>query len=293
VVEADRIRFDGEVVLISGAGRGIGRAHALLFAERGAHVVVNDVDRDVAEAVVDEIVAMGATATAAPGDVVDDADTIVATALGARGRLDVLVNNAGIAYAARFGKQGASDMDRLLRVHAVGTAALTAAAWEALIASRGRVVNTTSNSVIGLGFSTAYAAAKGAVLGFTRALAMDAEVVGVRVNAVMPMARTRMYELAGGETGNEIDQMLTKYFPPEGIAPAVVFLASSAVPYNGQIIEISGGTTAFVQFAVTPYMRAATPEEVRDVLAATESAEVKIVSSNEAQLTEKIAMSLM
>ena len=203
------------------------------------------------------------------------------------------MNNAGIAYAAPFGRQGASDMERLLRVHAVGTAALTAAAWDALVASGGRVVNTTSNSVIGLGFSTAYAAAKGAVLGFTRSLAIDAAAVGVRVNAVMPMARTRMYELAGGETGNEIDHMLTKHFPPERIAPVVVFLASSTVPYNGQIVEISAGTTAFVHFAVTPYMRAATPEEARDVLAATESAEVKIVPSNEAQLTEKIALSVM
>ena len=289
---ADRIRFDGEAVLISGAGRGIGRGHALLFAERGAHVVVNDVDHDVAIAVVTEIVAAGGEATAAAGDVVDDAEAIVGAALAVNGRLDALVNNAGIAHAKLFGKDGAADMQRLLRVHAVGTAALTAAAWDALVASRGRIVNTSSNAVIGLGYSSAYAAAKGAVLGFTRALAIDAAAVGVRVNAIMPMARTRMYELAGGQTGDEIDQMLSKHFPPEGIAPVVVYLASAGVPYNGQIIEISAGTTAFVHFAVTPYQPAATPEQARDVLAAAESAAEKTVTSNAEQLTEKISMSI-
>ena len=150
VDRSEPIRFDGQVVLVSGAGRGIGRSHAHLFAERGAHVVVNDVDEDVAQVVVDEIRSSGGRATAAAGDVVDDATAIVGVALGVNGRLDALVNNAGIAHIAPFGTEGAADVERLLRVHAVGTAALTAAAWDALIASRGRVVNTTSNSVMGL-----------------------------------------------------------------------------------------------------------------------------------------------
>ena len=107
--------------------------------------------------------------------------------------------------------------------------ALTAAAWESTRCVAGRVVNTTSNSVIGLLHATAYAAAKGAILGFTRSLALEAAEVGVRVNAIMPMARTRMYELAGGEVGSAQDQFMTEHFPPEAIAPTVVFLASDAV----------------------------------------------------------------
>jgi NAD(P)-dependent dehydrogenase (short-subunit alcohol dehydrogenase family) len=285
---AGTIRFDDQVVLISGAGRGIGRAHALLFGQRGAHVVVNDIDHDVASEVVGEIVAAGGSATAAAGDVVDDAVAIVGAALGVRGRLDALVNNAGIAYCGPFGQSAAADMERLMRVHAIGTAALTAAAWEALVASRGRVVNTTSNSVLGLAWHTAYAAAKGAILGFTRALAFEAEEVGVKVNAIMPMARTRMYEIAGGQTGDEIDVMMTKHFPPERIAPVVVYLASTEVPFNGQVIEVSGGTTAHVHFAVSPYLPAGTPEEARAALASEPTA-FGVCRSNGDMLTDKMS----
>jgi NAD(P)-dependent dehydrogenase (short-subunit alcohol dehydrogenase family) len=286
---ADEIRFDDEVVLVSGAGRGIGRAHALLFGLRGAHVVVNDVDPDVAQAVADEIASAGGSATAAAGDVVADSVAIVDRATQARGRLDALVNNAGIAHIAPFGAGSLPDIERLIRVHALGTAALTAASWDALVASKGRIVNTTSSSVIGLAHHTAYAAAKGAVLGFTRALAIEAGAVGVRVNAVMPMARTRMYELAGGEVGSDQDAFMTEHFPPERVAPVVVYLASAGVPHNGQIIEVSGGTTAFVHFAVSPYLTAATPEEARDALA-TGSGDLTVAGSLDEMLTAKLTL---
>ena len=261
------IRFDGQVVIVTGAGRGIGRSHSLLLAKRGAHVVVNDLDAGVAHAVVDEIVSMGGSASAAPGDVIDGADDIIATALVHRGRIDALVNNAGIALDKAFGPTAVEDTERLLRVHALGTVAMTLAAWEPLKAVRGRVVNTTSNSVIGLANSSAYAAAKGAVLGFTRSLALESGAADVRVNALMPMARTRMFEIAGGEVGSTIDQWMTANFPPEAIAPSVVFLASEEVPFTGQVIECSGWTTAHVNFATTPYRSARTPEEVREGLA--------------------------
>lgn len=288
-VGAETIRFDDQVVLVSGGGRGIGRAHSLLFAERGAHVIVNDLDRDVAEEVVKEIVAAGGCATAAPGDVVDDAAVIVGTAIESGGRLDALVNNAGIAWDKPFSADAVSETERLLRVHTLGTVALTAAAWDPLIASRGRIVNTTSNAVIGLFHATAYAAAKGAILGFTRSLALEAAAVGVRVNAIMPMARTRMYELAGGEVGSAEDQFMTEHFPPERIAPAVVFLASSSVPYNGQVIETSAGTTAHVHFVVTPYLPATTPEEARDSLAASPG-ELTVVNELMDMLNAKLSI---
>ena len=97
----------------------------------------------------------------------------------------------------------------------------------------------------------------------------------MRVNAIMPMARTRMYELAGGEVGSDQDTMMTTYFGPERISPAVVFLASDSVPYNGQVIEVSGGTTAFVHFVVTPYLPAGTPEEARASLASSPSTDTR------------------
>lgn len=285
----DSISFDGEVVLITGAGRGIGRCHALLFGQRGAHVVVNDIDPDVCTEVADEIISAGGTATPAPGDVVDDADAVVSVALDEGGCLDVLVNNAGIAHVAPFSRQTVRDVERLVRVHAVGTAAMTASAWDALTESRGRVVNTTSAAVLGLIGSTAYAAAKGAVLGFTRSLAIEAAAVGVRVNAVMPMARTRMYEQSGGEPGSQEDALLTAHFPPELIAPVAVYLAWRDVPHNGQIVEVSGGTSAFVNFAVTPYVAAATPEAARDALASA-SGEVTVVGDLAGMLTAKMAL---
>ena len=261
------IRFDGQVVLVSGAGRGIGRAHARLLADRGAHVVVNDLDRDVATEVAQEIQDAGGQATAAAGDVVDDASAIIGNALDVGGRLDALVNNAGVAWDQPFTPSSAvAEVERVLRIHTLGTVALTAAAWDALAATNGRIVNTTSGAVTGLRNSTAYAAAKGAILGFTRSLALEAADVGIRVNAIMPMARTRMYELAGGIAGSDEDHWMQQFFPAEAIAPTVVFLASDAVSFNGQVIETSGWTTAHVELAVTPYLAAGTPEEARESL---------------------------
>jgi NAD(P)-dependent dehydrogenase (short-subunit alcohol dehydrogenase family) len=289
VVGVEAIRFDGQTVLVSGGGRGIGRGYSLLFADRGAHVIVNDLDRDVADAVVEEIAVGGGRATAAPGDVFQDADAIVRTAVEAGGRLDALVNNAGIAWDKPFSADAASETEQLLRVHALGTVAMTASAWDSLVASRGRVVNTTSSSVMGLRHATAYAAAKGAILGFTRSLALEAADVGVRVNAIMPMARTRMYELAGGEVGSAQDEFMTRYFPPEVIAPTVLFLASDSVPYNGQVIEASGGTTAHVHFAVTPYLPATTPEQVRESLESS-TGELAVISELNDMMNAKLSM---
>jgi NAD(P)-dependent dehydrogenase (short-subunit alcohol dehydrogenase family) len=260
------VRFDGQVVLVSGAGRGIGRCCASLLAARGAHVIINDLDGDVAEEAVDKITSTGGLATAAPGDVVDDAAMIVTAALHAGGRLDALVNNAGIALDKAFNPDAVDEAQSLIRVHALGAVALTVAAWEALCATEGRIVNTTSSAVIGMRHAMSYAAAKGAVFGFTRSFAIEAADAGVRVNALMPMARTRMYELAGGEVGSDQDLWMREHFPPEAVAPAVAFLASDQVQFTGQIVETSGGTTARVVLAVTPYVSADSPETVRNSL---------------------------
>jgi NAD(P)-dependent dehydrogenase (short-subunit alcohol dehydrogenase family) len=225
------------------------------------------------------------------GDVVDDADAIIRVALECGGRLDALVNNAGIAWDRPFGPDSVRETERLLRVHALGTVAMTVSAWPALVEYCGRVVNTTSGAAIGLRYATAYAAAKGAILGFTRALALEAIDAGIRVNAVMPMARTRMYEHAGGHIGSAGDQYMTEHLPAEAIAPTVVFLASDGVPFNGQVIECSGGTTAHVHFALTPYHSARSPEEARASLVAS-GGDLTIVDDLAQILTAKLSMQL-
>jgi hypothetical protein len=211
---SETITFDDQVVLVSGAGRGIGRCHALLFAERGAHVVVNDVDHDVAKEVVDEIGAAGGSATAAAGDVVDDAQAIVGMALAVRNRLDVLVNNAGIAYAAPFGERSALDMERLVRVHAVGTAALTAATWRLTHRVAWRVVNTTSARCWARSVDCVRRR-EGAVLG--PAISWPSKPQRSAFGStIMPMAHARMCEAAGGETGSDQDAWLTAHLPQSG-----------------------------------------------------------------------------
>lgn len=284
------VRFDGQVVLVTGAGRGIGRAHARLLAERGAHVVVNDIDGDVAGVAAQEIVVDGGRASCVAGDIVDDARSIVSGALAIDGRLDALINNAGIAYTAPFGPDAVPDVERLLRIHAVGSAAVTAAAWDSLVAVGGRVVNTTSSSVLGLMNHAAYAAAKGAVLGFTRALALEAAPLGVRVNAVMPLARTRMYEIAGGTTGDAIDQLMSEHFPPERTSPMVAYLASDEVACNGAIIETSGGSSSVIEFAVCAPFSTLTPELAAEGLVACAPDAAQICSSNDELLGNKFAM---
>jgi NAD(P)-dependent dehydrogenase (short-subunit alcohol dehydrogenase family) len=284
----EQIRFDDQVVVISGAGRGLGRCHALLFAERGAHVVVNDVDADAAQEVVGEIAAAGGSAKAAVGSVLDSADNVVALALNSWGRIDVLINNAGVARCAPFSAREAELFEQILGVHVLGAAKLTGAAWDSLIASGGRVVNTTSAAVLGLLHHSAYAAAKGALLGFTRALALESAPLGVRVNAVMPMARTRMYELAGGVTGSEEDLMLTDLFPPEKVSPVVVYLGGRDVPLNGELLEISAGTVSRIVFAMTEPAPADSPEAVSNALCLTSIAGLTVVSD----LTEVMSLKL-
>ena len=144
------IRFDDRVVVVSGAGRGMGRCHARLFAERGAHVVVNDCDEDVAKGVADEILSAGGSAIPAVADVVDESEAIVERALDEWGRVDVLVNNAGLAQNRCFGELGAEEFEHLLSVHLRGTVNLTRSAWPALQSAHGRIVNTSSGTIFGL-----------------------------------------------------------------------------------------------------------------------------------------------
>ena len=203
----DELRFDDQVVVVTGAGRGIGRSHALLFAERGARVVVADYGVEVdgsgssstpADEVVAEIRDAGGEAIACFADVSDEeaASSIISTAIGTYGRLDAVVNNAGINDPGPFEDQTTARFRRMMDVHFFGTLYVAHAAWKHFIATGyGRIVNTTSEAMLGgIPQLSSYGAAKGAVFGLTRNLATEATGTGIRVNAVAPRAHTRMSE---------------------------------------------------------------------------------------------------
>jgi NAD(P)-dependent dehydrogenase (short-subunit alcohol dehydrogenase family) len=260
------MRFDGRVAVVTGAGRGIGRAHAMLLAERGASVVVNDLggsmtgvgsDTEPADAVAGEIVAGGGAAISDGHDVstVDGADALIAAALERFGRLDILINNAGIIRWAGLPDADAENLAQHLAVHVGGSFNTTRAAWPHFVdQGYGRVVMTTSSGVFGLPANLSYAAAKGGVIGLTRSLAVAGAKKGVKVNALAPAAMTRM---AGPPSGEPDPHMA-----PELVAPMAAFLAHESCPVTGEIYAAGAGRFARVFIATTPgYVNAAATVE--------------------------------
>jgi NAD(P)-dependent dehydrogenase (short-subunit alcohol dehydrogenase family) len=254
----DELRFDGRSVIVTGAGRGVGRAHALSFASRGAQVVVADLGGAVegggrssepAEDVVKEIEADGGVAIAVCASVADEteATSIVQAALDAFGRVDVVVNNAGIADPDVFEDLTIERFRRMIDVHYLGTVQVCHAAWPLMIeAGYGRIVNTTSEGAFGtVPKAVSYGGAKGGVYGFTRELALDGMRVGIRVNAVAPRANTRLsapsvlaktYDAPPEAFGESM-----AVFKPELVSPAAVFLAHESCPLNGEVLVCGGG----------------------------------------------------
>lgn len=246
------LRFDGRVAVVTGAGRGLGRAYALLLAERGAAVVVNDLgaaieggghDAGPAAAVVEEIAAAGGSAVADTSDMATEAGgaALVELAVSTFGRIDVVVNNAGIMRWAGFPDLDAADLDAHLAVHLGGTFHTMRAAWPHLAGQGyGRIVNTTSTGILGLPANTAYAAAKGGVVGLTRSAAVTGRKLGIKANLVAPAASTRM----GGEGGPEM--------PPALVAPMVGYLAHEACPVSGEAYVAGAGRFQRLFIATTP-----------------------------------------
>jgi NAD(P)-dependent dehydrogenase (short-subunit alcohol dehydrogenase family) len=254
----EELRFDGRTAVVTGAGRGVGRAHALLLAARGAQVVVADLggqldgtgaSSEPAERVVKEIEAEGGTAVSCSASVATEegADAIIRTALDAFGRVDVIVNNAGISQPDWFDDLTLDRFRQMIDVHYLGTVNVTRAAWPHLRKSGyGRIVNTCSEAAFGMvPKNTSYGAAKGGVFGFTRSLALDARRHGILVNAVAPRARTRLsdpkvlahvYDVPEETFGEVMDG-----FAPEFVAPAAAYLAHESCELNGEILVAGGG----------------------------------------------------
>lgn len=255
----EQLRFDERVVVVTGGGRGIGRAHCLLLAARGAKVVVADVGASLAgdgsssapaDEVVREILAAGGDAVACFADVTDEAGaaSIVAAATDTFGRLDAVVNNAGISDKHPFDELTVEQYRRMMDVHFFGTLYVTRAAWPHFTrAGYGRIVNTTSEGMLGtLAQLTSYGAAKGAVLGLTRTLAAEGADHGIRVNAVAPRARTRMAEEGKGayEPGSAVarryDEVMAS-LDPELVSPTAAYLAHESCRLNGEALVSGGG----------------------------------------------------
>jgi NAD(P)-dependent dehydrogenase (short-subunit alcohol dehydrogenase family) len=252
---------DGRTVIITGAGRGIGRAHALAYAAEGANVVVNDlgVAQDgsdpsdtPAQQVVDEITAAGGAAVVSGHDVADwdAAGEMVQLAIDVFGGLDVVVNNAGIVRDRMFVNSEQSEWEAVLRVHVLGHAAPArhaASYWRARSKAGepvdGRIVNTSSGAgLMGSIAQAAYSAAKGAIASMTLVQAAELGRIGVTANALAPAARTRMTEEAFADMMAEVEEGTFDAMDPANVSPLVVWLGSAeSAGVTGRVFEVEGG----------------------------------------------------
>jgi NAD(P)-dependent dehydrogenase (short-subunit alcohol dehydrogenase family) len=274
------IRFDGKVAIVTGAGGGLGRSHALELARRGAKVVVNDLGgardgtgahSEAAKAVVEEIKALGGEAIANGSSVTDDAGVanMVKQTMDAFGRIDILINNAGILRDKSFSKMTIEDFQLVVDVHLMGTVKPTKAVWEIMKAQNyGRIVVTASSTGLYGNFGqTNYGAAKLAVVGFINTLKLEGQKNNIHCNALAPVAYTRM---TSDLMPPEAEQMLT----PDAVSPGVMFLVSENAP-TGVILCAGAGV-----FAATRM------EEAEGIFLGREGLTAEKVEENWAKITD-------
>jgi NAD(P)-dependent dehydrogenase (short-subunit alcohol dehydrogenase family) len=251
--------FDGRVAIITGAGGGLGRQHALLLASRGAQVVVNDLGGSVsgeggsagpAQATAQEIHDLGGVAVADTNSVAtpEGGEAVVGTALDAFGRIDVVINNAGILRDKTFQNMTPDALGPVLDVHLKGAFHVTRPAWIKMREqSYGRVLNTSSNAgILGNFGQTNYAAAKMGLIGFTRVLAHEGARYNIKANAVAPVARTRMTEELLGPLAERLDPALA--------SPIAAWLVHEDCPVTGEIYSAAAGRIA--RYFIAPTSRA-------------------------------------
>ena len=251
---SSELRFDGRVAIVTGAGNGLGRAHALLLGSRGAKVVVNDLggsmhgggaDKSPAERVVAEIKAAGGEAVA-NGDSVEQGDKIVACAIDTWKRIDIVVNNAGILRDTSFQKMTDEDWDLIMRVHVNGSYKVTKAAWAHMRdAKYGRIVMTASAAGIYGNFGQAnYAMAKLGLVGFAQTLALEGKKNNVFTNTIAPIAGSRLTETV-------LPPEIVEALKPEVVSPLVAFLCHEKCQENGGTFEVGGGFMAKLRWERT------------------------------------------
>jgi NAD(P)-dependent dehydrogenase (short-subunit alcohol dehydrogenase family) len=290
VVSLSDMRFDEQVAVITGAGGGLGKQYALLLASRGARVVVNDTggsvtgtgsNLDAANAAAEEIRGRGGEAVADTSSVTspEGGQAIVDTALRAWGRVDIVINNAGIVCDAPFEDMTADRLEPLLDVHLRGAFYVTRPAWKAMREQRyGRIVNTCSAAgILGAERMSNYGAAKTGLIGLTRVLAAEGADHNIKVNAVAPIAYTRMLAHSMDSAGRPddpsaqaiFDDLAAQYLQkldPALVAPVVAFLAHQDCPVSGEIYTVGAGHVArfFIGRTKGFYSPALSMEAVRD-----------------------------
>jgi len=263
--------FDGKVAIITGAGGGLGRSHALDLAKRGALLVGNvrggasdgvGHSETAAQKVVDEVKAAGGEAVANYDSVAtpEGGASIVQTAVDTYGRVDIIINNAGILRDTSFKNMTPDQLNPVLDVHLRGAFYVTQPAWQIMRdQGYGRIINTSSGAGIFGNFGqTNYGAAKMGLVGFTRVLAVEGAKNNIKANAIAPVAKTRMTEELLGAAADKL--------APELVTPVVTYLAHEDCPVSGEVYSVGGGRVARVFVGVTPghFDPELTPEGVRD-----------------------------
>jgi NAD(P)-dependent dehydrogenase (short-subunit alcohol dehydrogenase family) len=279
----ERISLVGKVAVVTGAGRGLGRAYVELLAERGARVVVNDLGTDVsgfgkdstiAEQVAGLIRTRGGEAIANGSDVStpEGGSDLIATTMARFGRIDLLVNNAGICGSQPFENATLDDFNDYWRVHLGGPVNTVKAAWPHMVAQHyGKIILTTSFvGLFGMRGQATYAAAKSALVGLMRILAIEGAEHGILVNTISPAAYTRMHPAAGSRTPEAEGR---RTMPVEAVAPAIVWLASDSCSETNSIYNVEAGAIQRIAVVMGPgfYDPHLTPESIADNYANVES----------------------